>query len=78
MVGPPDEPADDPFEDPTDDLAGSGSGRRRVRRPRGRPIPGDRRCQACDTKLSTYNPGPYCWQHSMGWPWRGPAAGPRY
>ncbi|MBA3551830.1 MAG: hypothetical protein H0W27_03020 [Actinobacteria bacterium] len=38
----------------------------------------DRRCEVCDAKLSAYNPGPNCWQHTMGWPWRGPSAKPRY
>ena len=39
--------------------------------------PGERRCVECDVKLSQYNPGPHCWQHTMGWPWRGPSAKPR-
>ncbi|HMC36627.1 MAG TPA: hypothetical protein VKK30_02035 [Actinomycetota bacterium] len=38
----------------------------------------DRRCQECGMKLSLYNPGPHCWQHTMGWPWRGPSAKPRF
>lgn len=38
----------------------------------------DRRCELCHVKLSAYNPGPNCWQHTMGWPWRGPSAKPRY
>lgn len=37
-----------------------------------------RRCEVCRVKLSAYNPGPNCWQHTMGWPWRGPSAKPRY
>jgi hypothetical protein len=38
----------------------------------------DRRCTVCDVKLSAYNPGPNCWQHTLGHPWRGPSAKPRY
>jgi hypothetical protein len=36
------------------------------------------RCSVCGTKLSAYNPGPNCWQHTIGYPWRGPSAKPRY
>jgi hypothetical protein len=39
---------------------------------------GDRRCPECGVKLSQYNPGPNCWQHTIGWPWRGPSAKPRF
>jgi hypothetical protein len=39
---------------------------------------GDRRCAQCGIRLSLYNPGPHCWQHTMGWPWRGPSAKPRF
>ena len=35
-------------------------------------------CSVCGTKLSSYNPGPNCWQHIIGFPWRGPSAKPRY
>jgi hypothetical protein len=35
-------------------------------------------CSVCGTKLSAYNPGPNCWQHTIGYPWRGPSAKPRY
>lgn len=35
-------------------------------------------CAVCGTKLSTYNPGPNCWQHTIGYPWRGPTAKPKY
>jgi hypothetical protein len=38
----------------------------------------DRRCSECGVRLSLYNPGPNCWQHTIGWPWRGPSAKPRY
>lgn len=38
----------------------------------------ERRCGVCGTKLSSYNPGPNCWQHTIGYPWRGPSAKPRY
>jgi len=35
-------------------------------------------CSVCGLKLSAYNPGPNCWQHTIGHPWRGPSAKPRY
>ncbi|HEX6262752.1 MAG TPA: hypothetical protein VF097_07895 [Actinomycetota bacterium] len=35
-------------------------------------------CGECGMKLSSYNPGPNCWQHTIGHPWRGPSAKPRY
>lgn len=35
-------------------------------------------CEECGVKLSAYNPGPNCWQHTIGRPWRGPSAKPRY
>jgi hypothetical protein len=35
-------------------------------------------CSVCGIKLSSYNPGPNCWQHTIGYPWRGPSAKPRY
>jgi len=38
----------------------------------------ERRCAECGLKLSLYNPGPHCWQHTIGWPWRGPSAKPRF
>ena len=38
----------------------------------------ERRCSVCEVKLSLYNPGPNCWQHTIGWPWRGPSARPRF
>jgi len=37
-----------------------------------------RECTECGMKLSLYNPGPNCWQHTLGHPWRGPSAKPRY
>lgn len=37
-----------------------------------------RYCTVCETKLSVYNPGPNCWQHTIGYPWRGPTAKPKY
>jgi hypothetical protein len=44
------------------------------------PSPPDsaKACTVCGTKLSSYNPGPNCWQHTIGYPWRGPSAKPRY
>ena len=35
-------------------------------------------CSVCGVKLSSYNPNPTCWQHTIGHPWRGPSAKPRY
>ena len=35
-------------------------------------------CSVCGTKISSYNPGPNSWQHTIGYPWRGPSAKPRY
>jgi hypothetical protein len=37
-----------------------------------------RRCAECGVKLSNYNPGPNCWQHTIGYPWRGPTAKPKF
>jgi|GEM_PF-731105 hypothetical protein len=39
---------------------------------------GQRTCSVCGVTLSQYNPGPHCWQHTVGWPWRGPSAKPHY
>jgi hypothetical protein len=38
----------------------------------------ERACQVCGIKLSSYNPGPNCWQHTIGHPWRGPTAKPKF
>ena len=27
--------------------------------------------------IPSYNPGPNCWQHTIGYPWRGPSAKPK-
>jgi hypothetical protein len=40
--------------------------------------PDVQRCTICGIKLSSYNPGPNCWQHTIGYPWRGPSAKPKY
>ena len=40
--------------------------------------PKPRTCAVCDVKLSAYNRNPYCWQHTIGHPWRGPTARPKY
>jgi hypothetical protein len=37
-----------------------------------------RQCRVCEVKLSAYNPNPYCWQHMIGQPWRGPTAKPKF
>ncbi len=39
---------------------------------------GPQHCPVCGVKLSLYNPGPNCWQHTFGWPWRGPSAKPKF
>jgi hypothetical protein len=48
--------------------------RTEVRRLDGAP----KSCPVCGVRLSSYNPGPNCWQHTIGQPWRGPSAKPRY
>ena len=40
--------------------------------------PEPRYCTVCGVKISTYNPGPNCWQHTIGYPWRGPTAKPKF
>ncbi len=35
-------------------------------------------CEVCGIRLSCYNPGPNCWHHTIGYPWRGPTAKPKY
>lgn len=49
------------------------------RRPTGealKPVPRSeergRTCPSCGDRLSTYNPGPYCFSHTAPVPWRGP------
>ena len=37
-----------------------------------------RHCLVCNVRLSSYNPNPYCWQHTIGHPWRGPTAKPKF
>ena len=37
-----------------------------------------RRCTVCAVRLSAYNPNPNCWRHTIGHPWRGPTAKPKY
>jgi hypothetical protein len=37
----------------------------------------NRHCMACGVRLSVYNPGPHCWNHTIGHPWRGPSAKPK-
>ena len=37
-----------------------------------------RRCEVCGVQLSAYNPNPNCWRHTIGRPWRGPTARPKY
>jgi hypothetical protein len=53
---------------------------RKEQEPEDEPKKGEsaKACTVCGTKLSSYNPGPNCWQHTIGYPWRGPSAKPRY
>jgi hypothetical protein len=37
-----------------------------------------RSCAVCGVKLSLYNPCPHCWNHTIGYPWRGPSAKPKF
>jgi len=41
-------------------------------------LTGSRECAVCGVRLSLYNPGPHCWNHTIGHPWRGPSAKPRF
>lgn len=38
----------------------------------------ERRCPVCSVKLTSYNPGPNCYRHTIGHPWRGPTAKPKF
>jgi hypothetical protein len=42
------------------------------------PTQRSRQCAVCGVRLSLYNPGPHCWSHTIGHPWRGPTAKPRF
>ena len=33
-------------------------------------------CATCGVRLSSYNPGPHCYAHTLDVPWKGP--GPRH
>lgn len=46
-------------------------------RPVARSESRQRRCPVCAERLSSYNPGPNCWTHTVEIPWRGPAGRPR-
>jgi hypothetical protein len=59
--------------------AGAGAvGDREVEAPVPRTKSGIRRCAVCGVRLSLYNPGPHCWNHTIGHPWRGPSAKPKF
>ena len=34
-------------------------------------------CSECDARLSSYNPGPNCFAHTLDVPWKGPGGWPR-
>lgn len=38
------------------------------------PRPGERgrACPVCGAQLTSYNPGPNCYRHTVAVPWRGP------
>ncbi len=38
---------------------------------------GKRSCGVCGARLTSYNPGPNCYRHTVEVPWRGPAAPPK-
>jgi hypothetical protein len=38
---------------------------------------GQARCSECGARLSSYNPGPNCYAHTLDIPWKGPGVRPR-
>jgi hypothetical protein len=41
--------------------------------PRAQPVGApSRACTVCEERLSAYNPGPNCYAHTVGMPWKGP------
>lgn len=34
-------------------------------------------CTSCGVPLSSYNPGPNCYAHTLDLPWKGPGVRPR-
>ena len=34
-------------------------------------------CAECGARLSSYNPGPNCYAHTLDIPWKGPGVRPR-
>jgi hypothetical protein len=34
----------------------------------------NRACPVCGDRLSSYNPGPHCYNHTVSVPWKGPAS----
>lgn len=50
----------------------------------GKPVPrvlspgrSPRVCPVCGERLSSYNPGPNCYSHTIDLPWRGPTPNER-
>jgi len=47
----------------------------------GKPVPKAREdtaeCATCGARLSSYNPGPHCYAHTVDVPWKGPGPRPR-
>lgn len=31
-------------------------------------------CETCGVRLSSYNPGPHCYAHTLDVPWKGPGS----
>jgi hypothetical protein len=38
---------------------------------------GRAQCTECAVRLSSYNPGPNCYAHTLDIPWKGPGVRPR-
>ena len=38
---------------------------------------GQAACTTCGARLSSYNPGPNCYAHTLDIPWKGPGVRPR-
>lgn len=59
----------------------SGSALKAAPHPTPGPVPkstaGRLACGECGARLSSYNPGPNCYAHTLDVPWRGPGARPR-
>jgi hypothetical protein len=43
----------------------------------GKAQAGAQACTECGARLSSYNPGPNCFAHTLDIPWKGPGVRPR-